>query len=228
VLTLHSSQPVKPIHKFNNRVILYYVAAVVLLAFFAFYIPSDFLLPLLSGIFTGFFKILASIIRFIAGLFSRNEQPVTYEEAAEMPEEFLMKQSEPNEFLLLLERIFMFAAYTAAAVLIITAIGYGAYWLYKMFYVPKSDENDLKEFAAPDYKVKNQNFILGKIKSLFPFLDKNARIRRLYYKKVKSYISKGVKLEKDNTAGVISNKILEYEDIAELTKLYEKARYFEK
>jgi hypothetical protein len=228
VLTLHGSQPVKPIHKFNNRVIFYYVAIVVLIASIAFYIPSDFLLPLLSGIFTGFFRILASIIRFITGLFSRGEQPPAEEAAGEIPNDIMMNQAEPNEFLQLLERIFMYTAYTAAAVLIIAAICYGAYWLYKMFYVPKNNENDIKEFAAPDYKVKNENFIWGKIKGLFPFLDKNARIRRLYYKKVKSYISRGVKLERDNTASVISNKISQYEDIAELTKLYEKARYFEK
>lgn len=222
LLTSFGSQPVKPILDFNNRTIAVFALLTGVFASLSLFIKLDSLWSLISG------TILA-VLRFIFSLLAKISNP---QETADYPESLGSTENmqtlfepppEPNALMILLEQIFVYMVYLLLIGLLLFGIGYTIYKFYKKFYASNQNTGDTKEFAAPLYEVKNFKF--KKLRDLFPVLSKDMRIRRLFYKKVKSYLKKGVKLENDNTAKIISEKISQYEDIKELTHLYEKARY---
>jgi len=222
-LTLTNSQPVKPILDFNNRAIAVFVLLTALAALLSTAIRLDFILPLILRAFI-------ALMKWFFSLFSQAPEPETTEPVPPLEGDGLglfSSADDPSMFFIILEKILFFVMYTALVALVLFAIGSAIYTFYKKFYALKQDNGDKTEFAAPLYSVKKERFILKRIKSIFPVFDKNARIRKLFYKKVKSYLTKGVKLRKDNTAQTIAQKIERFEDIHDLTQLYEKARYGE-
>lgn len=96
------------------------------------------------------------------------------------------------------------------------------YMIYKLFNSRKDDDGeDIKEFVLPEIFIHK-----SPIKSIKDRFAPGNKIRRIFYKKVKSYvISKKVDVRKNDTAYEMSQKIMEFEDIGEILKDYEKIRY---
>lgn len=222
VLSLSGPQPVKFILAFNNISIALFIFIIAIIAPLTLFIKLDFLWAAVSSLFLTIMKRLFSSHN---NLFT-SEENVSIEETPpqqELDMSIFNKVNEPSALFALIEKIFYYVLNFVAFGLLILLIIIVAYNIYKKFYDIVPENGDIKEFAKPIYKKNKHNF--KKIIEAFPVFNKNLRIRRLFYKKVRSYSAKGVKVENDNTAQALSKKISKYEDISELTMLYEKARY---
>jgi len=225
-ISLTSIQPVTTIKKFNNAAIVLFIALAAVAALFSGYLP-------VAAALRGFGNFLLAAIRFLVSLGNREETP--YAEDLGMPndmqmspDQFGMEPTEPFILWVILEAIFMFLVSAAIVVGIIAGIGYLFYKLYKRFYATGTRVmSDYIEFAAPEAKVSG---LAARLADVIPFLNLAPvnKARRLFYKKVRGYIKKGLGVKASDTAREIAAEIGKSEDIGGLTAAYEEARYYEK
>ena len=126
----------------------------------------------------------------------------------------------------MLEKIVMFLVYTAIVAGIVAGIIYLFYQLYKKFYSTKrAYMSDIKEFAAPDATLEN---FAARLAEIVPFLGfaPMQKTRKLFFKKVRQHIKKGVEVRSYDTPRDIAGKIKVSENIDALTGEYEAVRYY--
>ena len=224
-ITLTSSQPIKSIKKFNNAAIAIFLSFVGIAAILSGLLPVE---AVLRGLGNGF----VAVLRF---LLSRERPEPDVEYVPEPPpmqmgnelQEWMMQETRgPFILWVILERILMFLFAAAIITGIIAGIIYLCYMLYKKFYALKKihADADLKEFIAPDITIETIAARLFKLAPVFGFSPEQ-RVRRQFYKKVKKHMKTGLKVQNSDTAKEIAAMINKKENIDELTKLYEKARY---
>jgi len=115
----------------------------------------------------------------------------------------------------------MFIVVVAASII----IGLLFRGLYRAFN-KKNNDNEKQSLMPEDVKSKLK-FVFGDMKELLPRFRLSVKhpVRRAYIKKINSHIKQGFKALPHYTPEIIANKIRPTEDIDELTRRYEKARY---
>jgi len=219
-------QPFDEIKAFNNRAIILFALVLGLAVYLSSFIRLEFILPYLAGA-------LISAVRFIVMILNKIFPEAPVEEPAEAPVEDAggdmgqLAPGAPNVIFVILEKFMVMLAYALFYIAIFAFIGWALYTLYKKFYAKIPEADTITDTAPPDVAARKKGAAFKRFASLFWGRSKSARIRKLFYKKVKKYRLFGVKPKGCDTAQDISKEVSQYEDITALTELYEKARYFE-
>jgi hypothetical protein len=213
--------PVRSIIRFNNFIILGFVALAAMVMFTAPFLKLDGIIAV-SG------SILSMVLRGIVALFQNISVGET--EEVPMPKQDTAMRLPPAESSAFMEAIGHFF-YVAAVFLLIAAAVilavYGLYKLYHSFFESKNVDGDLREYAGPPPLIEQLKKGWKNIISRTPaFSDDNAgKIRRMYYKRVSRQIKRGAKIKPADTVNEICEKLGGKEDIEVFTDLYNQARY---
>ncbi len=218
LITATTFQPVDRILSFNNRTFLLFAGILLVLSVGSLLIDFEgYIYGLLGLILTG--------IRYLASLQKPELPGEPLVEVTPPPPppatmgRFPLDPGKENFIVKLIEEIIMFLMQIVLVLGFIGLILYAAYLLYKKFYsVKKSD--DIVEFISPETSLER---MLQSIKT--SFLGPSNKLRRIYFKKVKSYIKKGSSIQSSDTTAEIQEKLSSFEDISELTGKYEQVRY---
>ena len=181
-----------------------------------------------SGLDQGIYTLGRLLRRFIAWLLSggSREPAVTLEETKEpeMRAPLLPEQEEASPFWQafwdILEKVFT----VAILLLVVAALCWGLYWLYKKYNARAMDNGDILEVLPKNVQDKREKLEGSKRigRGLFSTKPED-RIRRYYRKKIEQNLRPKLSLspvELEKAAG-LSQK----EGIEEFHRLYEKARY---
>lgn len=221
-ITEYGRQPLHSIVRFNNSVILLFILLIAGIMGLSQFVSLDSIFTLLL---VGVWFLITFIVGVIASLF---EETLIYEPFMmnrPVIEETLL--GDPNALWLILVKAATVIAVVLLVVFAVLMISFMLYSFYKRFKATNQTGNDTAEFILPAYFSEKEKPLSGMITAPFFGRSKAARIRRLFIKKVRRYVPHSLKLNKHDTAQDISEKISCYEDISELTDMYEKARYGE-
>ncbi len=219
LITRNTVQPVKNIVSFNNKIIFVFIVAAVVIMVLSRYYRIDAAITFLGVSFLNFLRYLASL--------SKDEPPV----ATPQPQNASRGGGQPDlaaifgpgktsAFFAVLEQALMFLTMVGLVVGVFALIWYVCFSIYRGFYANRKDDADYKELFMPDIFIGKTKISLRDFFTNYP----TNRIRRMFYKKVKKNISKGVPIEVSDTAMEISEKI-QSENIRGLAAEYERARY---
>ncbi|MDR1000259.1 MAG: hypothetical protein LBL96_05600 [Clostridiales bacterium] len=218
-LTAESTQPVKPILSFNNKIITGFLIILLALVFGSRYMMIDRIVRALGQ---GFL----TLIKFIFSLFTyKPEQVDDYGEieVAQPPENVfgIEEQEEPFWLWEYVEKILVALVTVLLVVGFVALIVYVIYVIYKRFFESARMDEDEKEFIMPNLFKEMVGKQGKRIASWF--LPVN-RIRRVFKRKIISHIKKGVQISQSDTPTQMKDKI-QSEDISGLVKEYGAARY---
>ncbi|MDR1537335.1 MAG: hypothetical protein LBU32_04950 [Clostridiales bacterium] len=222
LITRTTEQPVKTILSMNNKAIALFSCAVAGVAVWAS--QCD-----LENFAKKFVEALKSFIIWIVGgilnlllLFASNED-APLPEAPQTAAPDIMELAEPyeaNPIAEIIGRILAYALIIAAFAGAAIGAVYICWLLYKKFYSSRTD-GDEKEFLAPE--IFAVEAIKKNLRGLIPHFGSAEKTRRLFRKRIKRFISKGVPIMSCDTPEDMMSKIPE--DISALTAKYQQARY---
>jgi hypothetical protein len=234
ILSVSGKKPVNAIIRFNNSILAMLFIPVVLFAVLSPWIPMDRAAGLLGAALLAALRGLFRFIGWIMSFFSA-EEVADIPQDAPPPEQdfsgFMEEATETPAWLALLETIIHVLMQILVVGLIAAAIAYGAYRLYKRFLATRGrggeegPDGDTSEYIGPKLAVKPIVEALGSLLRRLSPKTENEKIRRMYYKKVYRHIKRGAAIQQTDTTGEIADKLRPAEDIDDLTRLYEKARY---
>jgi hypothetical protein len=123
-----------------------------------------------------------------------------------------------------LEKILYYAVSALVVVGVIALIAYTLYSIYRRFYAVRRTEGDLREYVGPEPLLQTLRGQLRGLRDRLPVFggSENGRIRRIYYKKVRGQIRMGADVSRADTTGEIQRKLDGGEDLAALTRLYDR------
>lgn len=223
-----SVQPIDKILGFNNIITGFYVFIVSAVILVSVFFHAENLI-----IYTG--QGLLRFIRFLAGFSNSEPEPVEFVEMPSLASgssfdlSSLGEPGKPFFLFVIFEKIFFFVMSVLIIFSIIFGIGYLCYHIYKKFNERLPENGDVKEFLFSEIFAERTGNIFANVRGFFSDRfsadDNNKKVRRIFYKKVSGHMSNGVSITADDTAGDISKKIMEKEDMSFLTDMYRKARY---
>ena len=219
IILMNTVQPVKNILSFNNKVIVAFLAIVAAAAVAAPHLAIDRLIR-------GAGSLLLNGIRYLVSLMNgREPEPVEFMQMPDFTPEMdmLPETAEPGEpFILwvILEKIVLAAAALAIIAIVIGGIIYLINRIYRRFMETGNDFAE-KEFILPEiFKTES---LLRTLRGMF--IEPPNKIRRAFRKKIRKHILSGAAISVSDTPAQMRGKLLQKEDLADLTDKYEKVRY---
>lgn len=231
LITTTTTQPIKSILSFNN-----FMITGLLLVTFVTALVSRYLW--ISNLITAFGSLLHSFLRFLFSFLPTAPDEYIPETSPDLfgndaMNEYLHSLSagakQPSALFLLIEQIFLYVVFTAFVLIVISSMIYMLFLIYKRFYLNSSETLDEKEFILSEITTDKASSLADMIDRLFS--GKNApkdRTRRVFYRRVRRLIAKGMPVAVSDTPREIAGTAREMEDIDNLTTAYEKVRYGEK
>jgi hypothetical protein len=226
ILSAKARQPVGTILRFNNIIIILFLALAGAAAMLSGIVPLQRVGTLVIGLVLWVIRQIARLINMLLPDSSSPpaEAPPNASPAAElMP----MERGETSQFWHMLEQIFLYLINILLVAAVLFGIGYLIYRFYRKFHITRREDGDLREYLGPEPIFENISASLRSFFDHLPFSRKSdrERVRREYYQTIKKHIRRGVPVQASDTTGQIQEKLLSAEDIAELTGRYDRARY---
>jgi len=171
--------------------------------------------------------ILTTIFNVVSHFFPDFYLPIDYptEELVPIVEVMVIEEA-LEEYDDIGQRIFNALIAIVGVLLSLTALAFIGSKLHKSFATGRTAEDDIRSSLLPDDALGKLKFIMDSV-HLPSFKKPDHPMRKAYIKKVNSHIKKGIPIMSFDTPERIADKIRPHEDIDELTKLYERARYGE-
>lgn len=215
------NQPAQKIRKFNNRILLYFIAGTIVFVILALVFRLD-----QAVIAVG--QALLWVVRFLVSLIPKGSAPAEESFAPEETptgggsEPLALPDGETGVIWLYLEKIVVVAAIAA----IIALVVYGLYRFYKWFYSRKIDTVTADEYEETSVYMEKKERTGGKKSSFWENLrpTNEKRVRRLYRKRLQEPMRKQEKIRPSDSPMEILEK-MPSQELETLTPIYEKARY---
>jgi len=224
ILSKTTRQPIKTMLRFNNIMLSVFVLIVLGASALAPYFPVWWI--------NDIGRMLLAALRKLSQL--GTEAPEPEPPPAQAPPQMtqgmpMLPDTEPTpEWLKVLYDVLFYVAAVVSVAIVLVIFAYVAYRVYKKFYETSriGADGDTREFVLPEIEKEALN-MLRNFRLRMPYFGKSEseRIRRMYYKKVRKYISKGTEVKLSDTAGEIAGKIVSDNEMPQLTVKYNIARY---
>lgn len=219
-------QPVETTLRFNNFILVLFLAPVTLLGGLASLLPLNKVGRLLMDLILLFYLAINNLLyRLLYGGEEMTQQapPAAAPDMASL----LPQAQESPAWLLIVERVFFFLVQAVVIVLLVHGAIKGLQYLYRLFYAEQAGGGEVREYIGPMLTPEDLQERVRQLRFRLPGFDKSEedRIRRTYYRKVRRHIRKGVEVHPADTTGEIAEHLKERENVEELTQKYNKARY---
>ena len=214
------NQPAQKIRRFNNKILIYFVAATAVFVILALVFRLDRVIVAVGNALLWIIRFLVSLIPH--GQTVREESSIIAEESSKASGDTIQlvggEAAAIWEFLEMIVTIAVFAA-------LIIGLLYGLYRFYKWFYSRKMGEVVADEYEESSvYMEKEEKAVRRREPILERFrMTNEKRIRRMYRKRLEEPMKKE-QIHPSDAPGEIL-QILPSEELKTLTPLYEKARY---
>lgn len=215
------NQPAQKIRKFNNKILIYFIIGTGIFVLLALFFKVD-------RAIIGIGQLLLMVIRFLVSLIPHKEpkpgETYVEEEVIENSVENMggLPAAEASPFWEFLEMIAVIAVYAFLIGLVI----YGLYRFYKWFYSRQPEVVTTDEFEETSVYMEKNEKVERKKESLWERLrlSNEKKVRRIYKKRLDVPMKKQEVIKISDAPGEILEK-MPSEELAVLTRLYEKARY---
>ena len=215
------NQPAQKIRKFNNKILVYFMIGTAIFVVLALIFKVDRAIVAMG-------QLILMIIRFLVSLIPKKEpepgDSTIEEEVIQNNNEDMgeLPAAEASPFWEFLEIIMTVAVF----VFLICLIIYGLYRFYKWFYSRQLDVVTADEFEETSVYMEKQEKVERKKETLWERLrlSNEKKVRRIYKKRLDAPMKKQELIKISDAPGEILEK-MPSEELAALTKVYEKARY---
>lgn len=226
ILSKAANQPRKTMLRFNNGILVAFLIPVGVAALISPFLPLDRVVLAVGEVLRRFLRWLFT---YIAAFFS-GEAPVP--EEAPLPDQstdafWATPPAETPYWLEVLEAIVYYVLNAAVLVGAIALVVYVIYRLYKRFHSTVTADGDVREYIGPQLTREKLESRWRRFRDRLPSFgrDDRERVRRVYFRKVRAQIRKGVDVQAADTTGEIRQKLAPSEEFNTLTGQYNAARY---
>lgn len=222
------TQPIARIIRFNKILLAGYLVGAAVLLILSPVLHLHDLVPWIG-------QLLLAALRWLVSLLSRSgpseptPEPVPSTEPTDMAPVFPIDPSEPARWLIILQEIIYYLVIVLAIAALLGLLIYLLYRIYKRFYETGQTDTDKRESLLPNITSQVLER-LDRTKSRWRAQfgqSPDQKIRRLYYKLIDSQIHHGLDYRTSLTARQMVDRLNHdrYPELAEVTRLYELARY---
>ncbi|MDR2933389.1 MAG: DUF4129 domain-containing protein [Oscillospiraceae bacterium] len=228
ILTSVTKQPVGAMLRFNNGVIAVFLLLAVVAGLLAPLLPIE---PVLSL----FGALGLALVRWVVS-FTNNQQPLVQSSAPVTPmlttpreilDAYFGEPDGPPAWMAWLDQFIYETFWVVLAALVLGVIGFIVYRIYKRYRSARNQDSDIREYIGPAIRLENIGETWRSLRYRLPQFGSGERekVRRLYFRKIRRHIRRGIKIRPADTAGEIAGKVRTEEDIGALTDTYNRARY---
>lgn len=222
------SQPIARIIRFNKILLAGYIISAAILMILSPILHLHDLIPWLG-------QLLLAAVRWLVSLLSRGEPAETTPETSptsgptEANPPFPIDNTEPAQWLIILQEIFYYLFVIAALAAAVGLIVYLLYRLYRRFYDVGQPDTDKSESLLPNIAAQvMERLDRTKNRWLTQFGQApEQKIRRLYYRLIESQIRYGLVYKPSLTARQLVDLLdhVQFPELNAVNYLYEQARY---